>query len=407
MIPDAGHVVAITEWLIAQGLAELGANELVDGFCERCRDAGLRISRALVLIDTLHPVHEGTAYSWRRDREAVAPGTTYLPTDTGEAARNWERSSFFHLLETGGCEIRHRFGRDAEVDFFLFDELRAEGHTDYVAFVHRFLGKTTIRGMDCLYAYWTSDDPNGFRDEDIAILRALLPTLALALKCTSTVRITETVLEIYLGRQSGRRVLDGRIRRGVAERIEAVIWFSDLRNFTRITETIPSDALIPLLDDYADLVVSCVHEAGGEVLKLIGDGVLAIFTDGDLANASRQAVQAFEALARGEAELNRERGAASLPVTGAYVAVHVGEVFYGNIGSDERLDFTVVGRAVNEASRMAAICRSVDRKVVGSNALMALLPPDERGKFSSLGRFALRGSPRAEELFTIAEHLVA
>ena len=197
------------------------------------------------------------------------------------------------------------------------------------------------------------------------------------------------------------------IARKLADRINAVIWFSDLHGYTTITDTAPPGEIIPLLNDYAAAVIGAVREAGGEVLKLLGDGVLAIFRADDPAQACRRAMRA-EANLRGNVKaVNERRAAEGHPVTTVYLGLHIGEVFYGNIGSDDRLDFTVVGPAVNEASRIAAMCRSVDRSVVLSSEFVAATLQPERAQLVSVGRYALRGIGRAEELFTLDPGLVA
>jgi adenylate cyclase len=175
---------------------------------------------------------------------------------------------------------------------------------------------------------------------------------------------------VYLGHDAGERVLSGRISRGVAERINAVIWYSDLRGYTKITDTAPPDEIIPLLNDYAAAVIAAVRTAGGEVLKLIGDGVLAIFRADDATQACRCALRAEASLRSGTKAVNERRAADNHPDTSVYLGLHIGEVFYGNIGSEDRLDFTVVG-PVNEASRIGAMCRSVDRSVVLSSEFAA------------------------------------
>ena len=205
-------------------------------------------------------------------------------------------------------------------------------------------------------------------------------------------------METYLGRDAGRRVLSGRIMRGFADRIDAVIWFSDLRGFTRITDSAP-EQVIPLLNDYADVIVSAIHAQGGDVLKLIGDGILAIFAAADRANACAAALTAATATRSEVVALNIRRARDGLQVTDMYVGLHVGEVFYGNIGSTERLDFTVVGPAVNETSRIAAMCRSVDQPVLVSEAFANV--DGMRGRLVSVGRYALRGVAQPQELFTL------
>jgi adenylate cyclase len=194
-------------------------------------------------------------------------------------------------------------------------------------------------------------------------------------------------------------VLRGRISRGTAERIHAVLWFSDLRGYTSLADSIDPGEVIPLLNDYAEVVISAVHEAGGDVLKLIGDGVLAIFQATDAAAAS--ALGAAQEMKRRLAELNARRQAEGRPVTTVRLGLHVGDVFYGNIGSNERLDFTVIGPAVNEVSRIVSMCRSVDRDLLASAEFVAATSAAERTRFASVGRFALRGVRRAQELFTL------
>jgi adenylate cyclase len=194
--------------------------------------------------------------------------------------------------------------------------------------------------------------------------------------------------------------LRGRIERGVTDRIETVLWFSDLRNYTRISETSAPEEIIPLLNDYAEAVVSSIHQNSGDVLKLIGDGVLAIFPAEERSRACAAALDAARAAREAVSDLNARRSEKSLPSTEMYLGLHLGEVFYGNIGSKERLDFTVVGPAVNEVSRIAAMCRSVDQPILISSAF-AESCAEHRRAFASVGRFALRGVGKPQELFTL------
>jgi len=397
----------IESWLVEAGLAGLTETEALHGFCDRCRDAGIALSRATVLVDTLHPVHEGRVFRWRADSVEQPPVVEYGPSNVGETAASWQRSPFYHLVTTGATELRRRIGAGDPEDFLILGEMGAEGHTDYVAFVHRFGAASVIGEMDCVYSSWATSRRDGFRDADLVALRRLVPLLALAVKCVSLARIARTLVEVYLGQDAGERVLSGRISRGVAERINAVIWYSDLRGYTKITDTASPDEIIPLLNDYAAAVIAAVRGAGGEVLKLIGDGVLAIFRADDAAQACRCALQAEASLRSGSKAVNERRAAGRHPVTSVYLGLHIGEVFYGNIGSEDRLDFTVVGPAVNEASRIAAMCRSVDRSVVLSSEFAAATPEPERSTLVSVGRYALRGVGRAEELFTLDPGLLA
>src|SRR2546430_7886546 len=302
------------------------------------------------------------------------------------------------MLQTGDSFLRRRVNAAAKDEFPVLSDFLAAGMTDYVAIISRFAAEGVIGEMDGVYSSWATREPDGFSDDQIAALQRVAPYLALAIKSVSLARMTGTLIETYLGRDAGRRVLSGRIVRGIAERIEAVIWFSDLRGFTRITDTAP-EQVIPLLNDYADAIVSAIHEHGGDVLKLIGDGTLAIFTAEDRAHACSAALSAAVAAREGIAELNGRRAADGKPVTEMYLGLHVGKVFYGNVGSRERLDFTVIGPAVNEASRIAAMCRSVDQPVLMSSAFADV--GDIKRRLISVGRYALRGVAHPQELFTL------
>ena len=388
----------ISAWVTEYALAGASETELLHGFCERANRAGLPVSSAVAVVDTLHPIWEGRAFLWRNDGVEEEPTMEYGSTREGEAAERWRRTGFYHLLETGAEEVRRRIGFGAPTDFYTLDKLKEQGHTDYLALVQRFPREAVIGEMDAIFSHWTTRDPGGFSEDCCAALRRLVPTLTLGLKCVSLSRIAETLVEVYLGRDAGRRVLEGRITRGTAERISAVLWFSDLRGYTSLADSIEPGEIIPLLNDYAAVVISAVHEAGGDVLKLIGDGVLAIFQTPDAASS---ALLAAREMRRRSAELSARRQTEGRAFTTVRLGLHVGDVFYGNIGSDERLDFTVVGPAVNEVSRIVSMCRSVDRDLLASEEFLAATPPADRPRFASVGRFALRGVRRAQELFTL------
>jgi adenylate cyclase len=393
------EIAELTAWIAKAGLVGKPETALVDGFCERVVACGVPIFRAMVFIDTLHPVHEGRVFRWDRGKPEVTL-TEYGRTTEGEALERWRSSPLYRLLESGESVLRLRLDAPGEPEYAIFPDLRALGVTEYVAMVNRFAADGVIGEMDCVYYTWLTDRAGGFEDAEVLALKRLAPFLGLAVKSASLARIAETLVETYLGRDAGRRVLSGRIARGVPDKIEAVLWFSDLRNYTRISDTSPPEQIIPMLDDYADAIISAVHEFDGDVLKLIADGTLAIFPTGDRGNASVAALNAARAARRAVAELNASRTSEGLPATDMYLGLHIGEVFYGNIGSKERLDFTVIGPAVNEVSRIAAMCRSVDQPLLMSAPFAALVSSPEH-PIVSVGRFALRGVGRAQELFTL------
>ncbi len=391
--------VGLTNWLVSQGLTGLPENDLIRGFCERCCAAGLDLSRSLAFIDTLHPIFEGRGFRWNDVESNEAGSFEYGPT--GDNDEGWRRSIFFHMLEHGHDELLLDLADPAVLRFSRMHENIENGHRHMFGFVHRF-GETGALGqMDCFYSYWMTRRADGFRDNELAALRDLVPVLALVIKSAQQVDIVRTLGRVYLGRDASERVLHGKISRGVTDQIKAVLWYSDLRGSTGIAESIPPDEIIPFLNDYAQAAIDAVHDSGGDVLKLIGDGVLAMFTAENLSHAKRAALRAEYRFRLNMIALNANRGAEGRAVTSAYVGLHVGEVFYGNIGHDDRLDFTVVGPAVNEVSRIASMCRSVDRELLVSEAFRDGLDAAGRHYLVSTGRFALRGIGRAQDLYTL------
>ena len=397
----------LMNWLVHQGLTGLPENDLLRGFCQRCRAEGLDLSRGLVFIDTLHPIFEGRGVRWNDADTNESDAFEYGSTSSGDAAENWRRTVFHHLLEHGENEIRIDLAECDKLDFSMIEEIAAKGHKHFVAFVHRFGEAGTIGQMDCLYSYWTTRRHEGFGEQELAALRDLVPVLGLAIKSHAHADIARTLGRVYLGRDASEQVLRGKISRGVTEKIKAVLWFSDVRGSTAISESLSPDEIIPFLNDYAQASIDAVHDAGGEVLKLIGDGVLAMFTHENVAVAKRAALRAEHQFRRNLRALNARRATEGRPTTSAYVGLHIGYVFYGNIGSEDRLDFTVVGPAVNEVSRIASMCSSVDRELLMSSAFGSGLEAAGRKYLVSTGRFVLRGISGAQDLYTLDPDIAA
>lgn len=385
-------------WLAGAGLSGVAETDLVRGFCERSRAAGLELSRGIVFIDTLHPVFEGRGFRWSDVESNESDLFEYESTSEGEAAENWRRSPFYTMLQTGQNELC--IDSDDE-HFKMTTKLVGDGHRHFATFIHRFGDAGIIGEMDCVYSLWCMRHENGFNEDTLGAMRDLVPLLGLAVKSAAHARIARTIGHVYLGRDAAERVLSGRISRGVADRINAVLWFSDLRGSTAIGEAMDPAEIIPFLNDYADAAISAIHDEGGDVLKLMGDGVLAIFNEDDMGAARRAALRAENQFRKNIQVLNERRASENRPTTSAYVGLHVGEVFYGNIGSEERLDFTVVGPAVNEVSRIASMCRTIERELLVSSAFLAGINPPGSAHFVSTGRYALRGIGRAEELYTL------
>jgi adenylate cyclase len=397
----------IAAWITEAGLLGVRSDaSLTEAFCNRCAEAGLPLGRAFLMIDTLHPLHEARAFFWDQDPAVAFRHEDLGSSREGEGAELWKRSPFFHMIKRRETTMRCRLEAGETRGYPVMQELKDAGHTDYLAIVFRIRHAARVEDVDAFYARWTTVRPGGFTDTEIGHLSRLTPLLGLAIRSATQARLAKTLVEAYLGHDPGRRVLSGSIRRGQVDKINSVLWFSDLKGFTGLSESMESDQLIPFLNDHADAVITAIRAAGGDVLKLIGDGILAIFGGAKPADAAMAAMQAEAEMRKHLAELHSRRALEGVPVAEVYLGLHIGDVFYGNIGSADRLDFTVVGQAVNEVSRIASMCRSADRNVLFSTAFRDALPNDERGKLVSVGRYALRGVGRAQELFTLDPELV-
>ncbi|MGE5767697.1 MAG: adenylate/guanylate cyclase domain-containing protein [Bacteroidota bacterium] len=389
----------ITLWVERSALSDASSQALIAGLAERLRAAGIPLSRMTAMVDTLHPVHEGSVYRWVDGDE----GATVFNYGRDYDVAGWQATAYYHLERTGLPAYRERLHPGTEPALATLAEFRDGGYRDYMVVVERF-DAGAVGEMTCIYTSWMTRAPEGFSEAAIATIRRLSPVVALALKCQALHGISATIAETYLGREAGAQVMRGRILRGVASEIEAVLWSSDLMGFTALSEALPPAELIPFLNTYGGALVEAIHGAGGDVLKFMGDGILAIFpVDGDPAAACRTALAAERDARRRVAEVNRARAEAAERTTDFYLALHLGRVYFGNIGSPDRLDFTVIGPAVNEASRIMALCGSVRRPLLLSARFAeTLTAAGEELPLASVGRFALKGVSEAQHLYTLA-----
>ncbi|HEY9536002.1 MAG TPA: adenylate/guanylate cyclase domain-containing protein [Kiloniellaceae bacterium] len=397
-------LAGIAEWLEQTALRGVSSQELIGGLGERMGAAGIPLSRMTAMVDTLHPVHEGSVFRWIAG-EAGADTVTY---GRDYDVAGWQSTAYYHLDRHGLPAYRARLHPDAEPELASLREFRDAGYRDYLVVVERFEDGGSVGEMTCIYSSWMTRAPEGFSDAAIATIRRLSPVLALALKCQALHGISTTIAETYLGRNAAAQVMQGRILRGVASEIEAVLWSSDLMGFTALSEALEPRELIPFLNAYSGALVAAVHGEGGDVLKFMGDGLLAIFpVEGDPASACRAALRAEREARRLAAEINEARAGAGQRTADFYLALHLGRVYFGNIGSPDRLDFTVIGPAVNEVSRIMALCSSVRRPLLLS-ARFAETAAGGAGEgasdlpLASVGRFALRGVSAAQHLYTLA-----
>jgi len=390
---------AIGDWIVRSALAGCDERAILTGVGERLGRAGVPVLRAAVGGNLLDPTHDALGVRWNRGSGGEEEAFARRDDDSGN--EGWTRSTFFALLQSGDERLRRRL--DATYrrgEFPLLDEFLDEGVTDYVAFVTAVGESVRLGDRSGMLSSWTTDAPGGFADDQIELLAGILPTLALTFMLRTTRQAARTLITTYLGSDAAERVLAGNIVRGRAEPIRAVVWFSDLVGFTRISDMVGAAGMLALLNEYAEAQVESIEEQGGHVLKFIGDGILAIFPDDDAATACVRALDAAASQRRRIAALNERRSAAGLPVTDTHLALHVGELLYGNVGSPRRLDFTVLGPAVNEAARIEALCGSLEQAVVVSSAF-AEAAGAARSRLVSLGRYAMKGVARPQEMFTL------
>lgn len=247
---------------------------------------------------------------------------------------------------------------------------------------------------------WASNAPQGFEDKDLDLINTALPHLGLALKSAASTRVSKDLMRVYLGRDAGRRVLSGEIRRGSLQQIDAVMWNFDLEGFTSLSEELPGADIIDMLNDYLAVAVGVVHDNDGNILKFMGDGLMAMFDVGEIDEDARAALKAVPMLQQRMKALSARREANGLPVANFTLALHAGEILYGNIGSETRLDFTVIGPAVNQTARIAGMHRSLGQRILISDDVARAAQPCGQDLIS-VGRYMLRGVPEPKELFTV------
>jgi len=397
-------------WLVERGLRGGDMAGLVDGYCARLVDAGVPILRLFAGVQTLHPLYDGFSYIWRREDD-VPTRETYLRNRQDQNAE-YLVSPFHDMLLRGLPRLRQRLDGPAEREFAIYSDFRAAGATDYyvrlVGFGSHYDNVGGGLEGDGLIVSWLTDRVGGFSDEQLALIDASYPIFALAMRAEATNETAHSIAATYLGSDPGQRVFDGAIDRGAVSRIRAVIYFADLRGFTRLSQELPAREVVHMLNDYLDCLARPVLDAGGEVLKFMGDGVLAVFDidQHGTGAACGRALQAARAALAGIDDINRRRRRDGRPEMETDLALHLGDVMYGNVGVEGRLDFTVIGQAVNEASRIEGACHQLNRHLLASEAFFRACDGHD-GSLVSLGRHRLRDIADPQELFGLPAELDA
>lgn len=410
-IPALGDNAPLDQWLIAAGLDGLPVDQLLEGFATRLNAQGVSIGRAYLAIATLHPLVRARGSTWLA-REGLADRVEMPhrnPDDVLEAA--WRDSPFRYMLENQVFELRRPLsGPQAQLDYPVLQEFAAAGFTDWVALAYSFgwdLQGSQLENSHIgigMISSFAASCPAGFSDGDMARLRSLTPLLALAVKAATLAQIARDVTASYIGGDAARHVLSGEIRRGAAQKVDAVILCADLRGFTSMADRLSIEPLVATLNAYFDCLGPAIASRGGEVLKFLGDGLLASFhleAGQDPAPVCAAALDAAQEALACVAALNAERRAAGLPALELDIALHRGLVMYGNVGTGARLDFTLIGPAVNEAARLENLCAVLDRNLLAS-ASFAAAAGTAAGRLVSLGCHSLRGVAEPREVFGLA-----
>ena len=388
--PARDSLDGVAEWLVGPARRIASGARAFDEFAWRMLATGLPLLRVTMHSPTLHPQYLGATFVWWRTTGQTVQ--TLIAHEVTDMIRREENPVW--RVAVGGETLRRRLdGAGAVLDFPILHDLKAQGATDYLA-----LPIASALGSRNYMVTYVTDRPGGFAEPEIADLTRVSQRLPVVADMYSQRAIASNVLNAYLGAKTGQRVLAGQIRRGTGEALNAVLWTSDLRAFTARSDRLPGERMIAVLNALFDAQAKAIHDHGGEILKFIGDGLLAIFPieQPEMAavatrNALDAAVEAIAAVGR----LSADASMAGEPPLEIVVALHAGTVIYGNIGAADRLDFTVIGPAVNLVSRIEAVAKTLNLPIVVSDEFARAYGEPLR----SLGTHQLRGLAAPHELF--------
>lgn len=388
--PGGETVRRITEWLIDEGRFLSDNAAILGELCDRLVAAGLPLDRVSLHLRALHPRYRGVSRIWKPGQplderfldHGIERTATYLESPVRAVAERHRRLEW--RLDAGGA-----------LPFGLIEELREQGYSHYV------IAPIAYASGPVNAFSWATRRPGGFTADELRVVDELLPPYSVVTETKALVRFVENMLSTYVGREPSQLILDGQVRRGDIRTITAALMLVDLRDFTLLSDNLSPRAVIRLLNDYFDCVFPAVRRQGGEIMEIMGDGVLAIFQQerrSSAGEACRAALEAAQQALTAIDEHNR-REPDGAPVLQAGVALHYGTVSYGNIGSGDRLDFTVIGPDVNLTSRIEQFCRQLDRSLIMSQAFAEQL---ERPVWE-IGHYELRGFAKLQRLFELPE----
>ncbi|QQS13485.1 MAG: adenylate/guanylate cyclase domain-containing protein [Rhodospirillales bacterium] len=392
-VDSTDRVAAVAEWIAREGRLLPRLEAFVVGLMERACGTGIPVWRFYIGLELMHPQLQALGVVWRRDRPVEAE---LIERKRGiEFTGAYIGSPVQEIRETGH-EVRHRLDALAPAAHAVLHEVRDAGGTDYFGVPLRM-----ARGGRAPVATFSTDCPGGFTDADLADLRRLIDHAGAVVEMHVHRIVADTVVATYIGHHTGQRILDGLVRRGDGDRINAVLWFSDLRDFTGLNERASAGEVLELLNAYFEAVGGALKRHGGEILKFIGDGVMAIFPVDDAAFLPAATAGAVDAAREARAtldEINAGRVEAGREAIRFGVGLHVGMVTFGNVGTEDRLDFTVIGPAVNRCARLESMTKALGEPVLASADFQRYCPRPMR----SIGPHRLRGVPGRMELFAPA-----
>jgi len=392
---NVAELQKLTDWLIDGGRSAAGPKNFLAETCERLVAAGLPLWRVGIFIRTLHPDIYGRNFIWKPGAEVELGTVDFKILDSPD----FHRSPIIIVFQQG-LEVRARADDPNSARFPIIEDLRAEGVTDYVALPLPFVDGTLNAST------WTTKQPGGFTDEQLAALRQIVRPMARVIEIISLNRKASSLLDIYVGNRAGERILGGQIRRGHTETMNAAIWLSDLRGFTALSDRLPAETIVDILNNYFDCQVAAIRKHGGEVLKYMGDGLLAVFPIdeyvGDEQQVCSKVLEAAHESRASVADMQYPIGD-TVERFRFGVALHVGRILYGNIGGGNRLDFTCIGPAVNLAARLEKIASRLGRTVVASEGFAGIC----RGGWSELGEFPVAGFSKAARVYGLVDETSA
>ena len=375
---------AIIRWLNAGTPGAKSPQDVLGGLAGGLVDAGVPLASATVFVATLHPNVRGRRFSWAEGQDVSVHEELYHDPALGTVP-----TPLHAVIKTGQTLRRQLTGTREADDFAVLDEMRQTGITDYI------VQPITFTNGEIHAASWATKRAAGFSKDDIAAIEDILPPFSRLAEVLALRRTASNLLNTYVGRNSGERILQGHIRRGDTERIRAVIWLSDLRGFTRLINTRPGEEVIGLLNEHFDCIVPPIEAEGGEVLSYLGDGVLAIFPLGDKKGEEERMCRAALRAAQAAHDKTAARNAKKEPALNFGLGLHIGDLLYGNIGAANRLYFTAIGVAVNLSARLQTLARDVGQEVVTSAAFAGHC----QGALTSLGEFTLAGFAEPQAAF--------